>query len=265
LQRFTEALGHSDVDWVLWRESATPLPVIGNQSMCAWVEALATEVGRPIVMGNLAHEPEAWYNGIFVVLPYQGLMQPYYVKRKLVPFGEYVPFRSWFPGLDKVVPIGDDFLPGGEAELLKVPLGEQVLICGGLVCYEDIFPQLAREVSRKGAQCLVVVTNDAWYGEEAGAYQHAAHSVLRAVETRRPVIRSGNGGWSGWIDGMGSIREVLIKSGKGVYFRGAESLVFHYPMDADLKQSFYVQWGDWFVLLSGVFSLFLLCIRQLGT
>ena len=91
---------------------------------------------------------------------------------------------------------------------------------GVLICYEDIFPALARENTLAGADVLAVLTNNAWYGEGGAAYQHAAHSVLRAVENRRPVVRCGNGGWSGWIDEYGNIRDTLRDENGTIYFRG---------------------------------------------
>jgi apolipoprotein N-acyltransferase len=102
---------------------------------------------------------------------------------------------------------------------------------------------------------LFVATNNAWYGEEGGAYQHAAHAVLRAVETRRPVIRCGNGGWSGWIDEYGNIREVLQRPGKGIYFRGSD--IIHVDRDRRWagRLTFYVRFGDWFVLGCALVSL----------
>ena len=79
---------------------------------------------------------------------------------------------------------------------------------------------MARESARGGADLFFVATNNAWYGEEGGAEQHAAHSVLRAVENRRPVMRAGNGGWSGWIDSYGTVRDLLVDSEGTIYFRG---------------------------------------------
>ena len=123
------------------------------------------------------------------------------------------------------------------------------------MCYEDVFPKLARESARAGADVFFVATNNAWYGEEGGAPQHAAHSVLRAVENRRPVMRCGNGGWSGWIDAYGTIREVLRDENGSVYFRGGGSYTV-YQYDAwERRQSFYTRHGDWFVVLSAVFAV----------
>jgi len=112
------------------------------------------------------------------------------------------------------------------------------------------YPVLARRTTVDGAALLFVATNNAWYGEGAAAYQHAAHSVLRAVENRRPVLRTGNGGWSGWIDEYGLIRNVLVNDENSIYFRGGS--VFEIDRDRRWvgRLSFYTRHGDWFVLLS---------------
>jgi len=142
---------------------------------------------------------------------------------------------------------------------------------GALICYEDIFPALSRASVRAGAEVLVVNTNNGWFGEGAAAYQHAAHAVLRAVETRRPVLRAGNAGWSGWIDECGAIRAVLTQDRKTgavrfvpaergepagtVYFRGSATV----PVTRDARfigvETLYVRWGDWFVALSAALAL----------
>ena len=264
LEQLSLLIARMNVDVILWPESATPLPVKGPYPMQAWVEALSSSLEVPILMGNMAREGSAWYNGLFFVDPFSGLSEAYYIKRKLVPFGEYVPFRRWLPGLDKIVPVGDDFIAGGEATLLPVPSGEGEVWVGGLVCYEDVFSGLARESVRVGAECLVVVTNDAWYGEEAAAYQHAAHSVLRAVEVRRPVVRCGNAGWSGWVDACGRIRQVLNNEKGSVYFRGAEVLEVFVSGPKVLTQSLYVRIGDSFVFLCACFCLFFWPISRLS-
>ena len=120
---------------------------------------------------------------------------------------------------------------------------------GVLICYEDIFPNLARESTRAGAEVLTVLTNNAWFGEGGAAYQHAANSVLRAVENRRPVIRCGNGGWSGWIDEYGNVRGVLTDERDSVYFRGARTLDVTRDLRWAGKLSYYTEHGDWFLLV----------------
>ncbi len=299
------ALGRPDV--LLWPEATTPLAVMGDPGMREWTEDLVRRVRAPLMMGSIGHEnldtpEERWWNGVFLVYPSfakasegrpdearadaeasgaaeaGGLQEEFYAKRHLVPFGEYVPLRAVLGWLEKVVPVGGDFTSGEDAGLLtlrtRVGEAERETRLGALICYEDIFPALARESVRAGAEVLVVNTNNGWFGEGAAAYQHAAHSVLRAVETRRPVLRAGNSGWSGWIDEAGAIRAVLTKAkgpdgkamvrtepaGRGedagtVYFRGSATLSVSRDTRFIGVQTLYVRWGDWFVGVSALLAL----------
>jgi apolipoprotein N-acyltransferase len=178
-----------------------------------------------------------------------GVAREGYAKRKLVPFGEYIPLRPILGWLDKLVPIGGDFQRGTEARPLLVPVRSGQVRVGVLICYEDIFPEFARASTLAGAEMLAVLTNDAWFGEGGAAYQHAASSVLRAVETRRPVLRCGNSGWSGWIDEFGNIRATLLNEKGSIYFRGSQTLDVTRDVRWRDRSSFYVQHGDWFLLV----------------
>ena len=252
IERQTEFVGAMENDFILWPESATPWPVKGNPAMRLRVEQLAKQLERPILMGNLAHNrgENTWENGVFLVEADAGLHPEYYVKRELVPFGEYVPAPfGWF--VEKFVPTVGAFQPGKAPVVLPLQIGERRIACGPLVCYEDVFPALGRESVRAGAEVLFVATNNAWYGEEGGASQHAAHSVLRAVENRRPVMRCGNGGWSGWVDAYGTVREVLCDDRGSVYFRGGGNLTVKQDRRWLRRQSYYTRHGDWFIGLSG--------------
>lgn len=257
LERQTRFVASLESDVILWPEAATPWPIVGTPQMQRRVEQLVDELGKPILMGNLAEDPEtgAWANGTFLVEPETGLVPDYYAKRELVPFGEFVPPPFGF--IKRVVPVGGEFKPGESVALINLRVGrdEPIYRIGSLVCYEDVFPHLARESAQAGADVFFVATNNAWYGEEGGAEQHAAHSVLRAVENRRSVVRAGNGGWSGWIDSHGSVRDVLRDSEGSVYFRGGGTLdVFRFE-DWARQQSFYTRHGDWFVALCAVMTL----------
>ncbi len=253
LRQMTRFVGQTECEVLLWPEAATPWPVIGSEAMRVDIETLSRELAKPILMGNLAYldqrEVDSWQNGIFLVDPDKGLFEDYYAKRKLVPFGEYVPVPFGF--MNRVVPLGGYCIPGSEPGLLSLEAGGREWSVGPLVCYEDIFPSLARDSVRVGAELIFVATNNAWYGEEGCAEQHAAHSVLRAVENRRPVLRCGNGGWSGWIDAYGTIREVLRDEQGSTYFRGGGNFtVFQYE-EWLRKKSYYTRHGDWFVVVCG--------------
>ena len=248
----TRSLKASEPAIILWPESSTPIPVIGEFSIRQAIEALSQEMGADLLMGNMAYYPDEgiYDNGIFFVDSESGLSSEYYIKRELVPFGEFIPFREQLPFLEKFVPIGLDCRRGTEAILLPFPSAESTAggeWVGPLVCYEDVFPDLARSSVQAGADWLFVATNNVWYGEEAGAYQHAAHAVLRAVETRRPVLRSGNAGWSGWIDEWGNIRQEIIDNGGSIYFRGAKTLDVSRDLRFDGVETPFVRLGDWFV------------------
>ena len=248
-------------DLILWPESTTPYPLRGgDSSMARFVGQLSARTKVPMLVGADAIERpdsghENYYNAAFVVDPQLGVQTAYYAKRRLVQFGEYIPLRPIFGWIGKFVPLGDDFTPGDDSMPLIVPMSRGAAAFGVLICYEDLFPRLAREEVLSGADALVVVTNDAWYGEGAAAYQHAAHSVLRAIETRRPVLRCGNAGWSGWIDEFGSIRWVQKDASGSVYFRGASMANVTRDQRWVGRNSFYVEHGDWFVAMSACLAV----------
>lgn len=261
-----EANTRGSPDVIVWPEAVTPWAIHRDPEVADWLATVSKRMGKPLLLGTVYTEGEPgaanerWYNGARVVDPLRGVPAEGYAKRKLVPFGEYIPLRSALGWLDKVVPIGGDFIPGQSAEPLMLPVGAQRVSAGVLICYEDIFPALARESVLNGAEVLMVLTNNAWFGEGGAAYQHAAHSVLRAVETRRPVIRCGNGGWSGWIDEFGHIRANLHDEQGAVYFRGAETINISRDQRWQGQQSFYVRYGEWFLLVCVSFCLLGYCV-----
>ena len=191
-------------DVVLWPEAATPprWPAIGTPEMRAWIERLSKETKTPILMGNMAYfyEDRTAQNAAFAVSPDSGLSEKFYAKRKLVPFGEYVP--SWCSLLGKVVPVGN-MKRGTEPVLLNLKISGKDYKIGSMICYEDIFPQAGRELANAGADIFFVCTNDSWYGREGGAWQHAAHSAFQAVSNRRPLLRASNNGLSTVFDQYG--------------------------------------------------------------
>jgi apolipoprotein N-acyltransferase len=260
LETLTVNSAVSQPDLILWPEAVTPWAVRGDDTARRFVEDLAQRAQTPLLLGSIAIEghgtsAEAWYNGAFVVTPDFGLEPGYYAKRRLVPFGEFVPLRPVFGWLRKFVEIGDDFQAGEDAHPLVIRLASGPIVVGPLICYEDIYPQLARSSALAGAEVLTVMTNNGWFGEGGAAYQHAAHSALRAVETRRPVIRVGNGGWSGWFDEFGNVRTVLTNNEGSVYFRGTRSVVVSRDARWIGRNSYYTEHGDWFVALCAGFVL----------
>lgn len=240
---------------IIWPEAAPPAPINGDSFVGEWIESLAQELAVPIVTGSLSDEEGHWYNGIFVVDPEKGIQASYYAKRRRVPFGEYVPFRDYvWKFVDKIVPLPEDILASQEASLMDLSIHEKIYRLGGLICYEDVFARIARQEAM--ADVFIVVTNDSWFGEKAGAFQHAAESVLRAVENGRPFVRCGNGGWSGWIDERGNIREVLQDQYGSIYFRGYGLISVSREKSLKDVQTVYSKYGDWFAWVSLLVTIF---------
>jgi apolipoprotein N-acyltransferase len=245
-------------DAIFWPEAVTPWTVHRDPMVAEWLSSVSRRLGKPLLLGSIYTEgappAEQWYNGAFVVTPAKGVLEPGYGKRKLVPFGEYVPLRPVLGWLEKVAPIGGDFDHGLSADPLPLPIGPTPLRVGVLICYEDIFPNLARDSTKAGAELLAVLTNNGWFGEGGAAYQHATHSVLRAVENRRPLVRVGNGGWSGWIDEYGVVRATVLNENGTVYFRGAQTVTITRDLRWRDRLSFYAQNGDWFLVFCAIMA-----------
>lgn len=250
----------SKPDVILLPEAAIAVLPLRHPGYLATLRDLSREANCPLVLGAIEERSDAYANAIAAVGP-DGILGATYAKRHLVPFGEYVPLADWLP-LRKVVPIARDCLRGTKAETLKLTThsGEHVHL-GPLVCYEDVFPTLARDHALAGADVLVVLTNDGWYGRELGAWQHASHSVLLAAATRLPVVRCGNAGWSGSIDAFGRASPALRDD--SVYFRGAATLTpVHIDPSRRTHPTFWVVHGDWIVPPSVVLVALLVLLRR---
>jgi len=269
LQKTTLEAAVTRPDLILWPEAVTPLAVRGDATIKAWVEGLVEKAKVPVMLGSIAiEEPntprEQWFNGAFLVTPAEGVAAKYYRKRQLVPFGEFVPLRPVLGWLSKFVPIGGDFSRGEDSAPILLNLRGQPVVFGPLICYEDVYPQLARHSALGGAGVLAVLTNNGWFGEGGAAYQHAAHAVLRAVETRRPVLRCGNGGWSGWIDEFGAIRNAMVNDADTIYFRGTKVIEVSRDVRWIDRNSVYTVYGDWFVLVAAGLAMFSVAILKLA-
>jgi apolipoprotein N-acyltransferase len=130
--------------------------------------------------------------------------QALYFKQHLVPFGEYIPFSDILPLPGPVVESIGNFSAGSDSQ----PLAAGKAKLGVLICFESIFPTLARQEVAKGANLLVNITNDAWFGRSSASIQHLAMAVFRAVENRRSLARAANTGISCFIDPAGRISQV---------------------------------------------------------
>lgn len=203
--------------------------------------------GKPLLLGapSYTKAPERLYNTAFW-LDATGAVRGRYAKQHLVPFGEYVPLRRVLP-VQKLVPGALDFTPGTSA----LPLGDPPL--GALICYDGVFPELARAAVLAGAEALVNLTNDAWYGVSSAPYQHRDFYVLRAVETGRWVVRAANTGLSLRIDPQGGLHgETALDAATSTVGR----------IDLHDHLTFYAQRGDW--LVAACLGLLALALLRMG-
>ena len=151
--------------------------------------------------GGSGQKLRHYYNSA-LLFDASGQITSKYSKNHLVPFGEYVPWKKFLPFLAPVVEAIGDFSPG----VIQRPLACQNARIGVLICFESIFPEIARKWVGVKANILVNLTNDAWYGRSSAPDHSLAMTVLRAVETRRSLVRAANTGFSGFIDPLGRVR-----------------------------------------------------------
>jgi apolipoprotein N-acyltransferase len=201
--------GESDrTTLVIWPETAAPFFFHRHPDHDTPLDALVKEIAREnqvyLLFGAPAAENrpegEVFFNRAYLLNP-QGEVVGHYDKAHLVPWGEYVPFQRIFFFIQKMVPMIGDFVEGPVGATVPLPQGK----VGVLICYESIFGYLSRAQVGNGAQLLVNITNDAWFGTTSAPYQHMSMAVLRAVENRVSLARAANTGISAFVNGDGRI------------------------------------------------------------
>jgi apolipoprotein N-acyltransferase len=204
-ERLTREAARGGVDLIIWPESAVPFFFQDEPLQAERIRELAIDLNAYLLFGSPAHElrngRSTYLNSAFLISPH-GTTLGRADKLHLVPFGEYVPLGNILTFINKIVVGIGDFAPGERA----VPLDAGGTKLGVQVCYEVIFPELARQYVQAGARILVAITNDAWFGRSSAPYQHLAISAFRAIETRTPLIRAANTGVTAIIDQNGHIR-----------------------------------------------------------
>ena len=225
------------VGLVAWPEAAIADYLFRHPDWEQWIGDLARTTRTPIVSGGLDVEwgdtPTSYeyYNAAFVFdSTGSSRSQPSYRKTYLVPIVERVPFVNprWFGKLEYFGGFGH----GDRFPVYRIAEGG----FGIVICYESAFEDLARGYRRDGADFLVNVTNDAWFGRTAAPYQHASHLVMRAIETRMGIARAANTGISEFVDPLG--RTYLAT---GLY----EEAVVAGPVLTTDGRTLYVRLGDW--------------------
>jgi apolipoprotein N-acyltransferase len=225
-------------EFVIWPESSTPFMFEEDEAGEAAVRDLARELRVPILFGSDQIDRSAdvvrLFNAAFLVTP-GGETAAVYHKMKLVPFGEYIPFKQWLYFVSPVVDRLAEFAPG--ASIVTLPVGPHLVSVA--ICYEVVYPSLSRQAVAGGSQLLTTITNDAWYGYSSAPYQHFALASMRAIEQGRYLARAANTGISGVVDPygrvvrqtaifeqVGLVEDVRVLTGRTIYSAIGDVVVY---------------------------------------
>jgi len=233
---------------IIWPETATPFFFQAAKEYQPFILDIPKKTSAFLLFGTPSFKLERGkvnhYNSAYLVSP-SGEVSGRYDKIHLVPFGEYVPLSDLFIFIGSLGEGIGNFKSGKEFTLLHLPQGK----FGALICFEIIFPDLSRRFVKNGADFLVTITNDAWFGTSSAPYQHLAIATFRAVENRVFVARAANTGISGFIDPKGRI----VQQG-----RLFEKEAMNGTIRLMKERSFYTLYGDVFAWICSVLSIVLL-------
>lgn len=197
-------MNEGKVEFIVWPETAIPVTLFKKQYVLDKYIELAKKTESNLIVGAYHEKDGKSYNSVYNISP-NGVISEPYSKRQLVPFGEFLPFQKLvlrtMPFLANVNMFENSITSGKEAITLKTSRGK----VGSIICFESIFPPLSSDLVRNGAKLLVLVSNDSWFKDSKGVYQHLNQAVLRAVENNRYLVRAANTGISVVIDSKGRI------------------------------------------------------------
>lgn len=212
--RMSVIAARSKPDAIIWPETTLPTCISGT----GWEPLIRQQARRyatDLFIGGYDMPDKPNQNGSYNTLFFynaDGNKKGVYHKVRLVPFGEFVPLRSYLPFLNNYGVRPEDVLAGKSHELLDCKMGK----VGVSICFESLFPEISRTETRRGANILFVVTNDSWFEHTSAARQHFMFSKLRAIENRRYVVRTAATGISAIIDPYGRTVSQLGMFNKGI-------------------------------------------------
>ena len=255
-RRLTETVSPKS-DLILWPEAATPFMFEQEPDYRSLVTELTKNANVPLVFGSPALRRQSdgtpYLLNSAYLLNSSGEISGRYDKQHLVPFGEYIPLQQILFFLDKLVVGIGDFQPGPGATLLDFTHGSDQTRFGVAICFEVIFPDLVRRLAREGANFLVTITNDAWFGKTVAPHQHFGMVVFRAVENRMAFARAANTGVSGLIDPTGR-----ILTATPIFTEHA--IIGSIPLSA--PSTVYTRFGDVFAWACVIMTVFLLLFAR---
>ena len=257
-RRLTETVSPRS-DLILWPEAATPFMFEQEPDYRSLVTEMTKNAEVPLVFGSPALRRQSdgtpyLLNSAYLLNP-SGEITGRYDKQHLVPFGEYIPLQRILFFLDKLVVGIGDFQPGPGPTLLDFEHGpdRRETRFGVAICFEVIFPDLVRRFALEGANFLVTITNDAWFGNTVAPHQHFGMVVFRAVENRMAFARAANTGVSGLIDPTGRILTATP-------IFAEHAIIGSIPLSA--SSTVYTRFGDVFAWACVIMALFLLSFAR---
>jgi apolipoprotein N-acyltransferase len=261
LHSLTDSACAEPRDLIVWPESAVPAYLRHNRHQL--LDAIIAQITRlnvhlltgvPDYEFNSSEDYKI-YNSTFLLCPRSRRIESYN-KIKLVPFGEYIPLSEVFPELDNLNLGQGNFAAGNEMHVFSIPLTvehiaaqDTVLQFHTVVCYESTFPYIVRKGVKMGSELLVIVSNDAWFGNNSAPYLHAEIARFRAIENHIPVVRSANTGISVIYDAYGR---------KLTQARFGEMNWLTAVIPQGTGHTVYARLGDWFGIINVVVSVLFL-------
>jgi apolipoprotein N-acyltransferase len=227
-------------DLIAWPESPAPFDETDPRFQKALV-SIARQQQAPLVVGNIGIDPPladgSWnyYNSALVVGA-DGARAGRYDKIHLVPFGEYIPFQNLLGFAHKLTGRVSSFTRGEDHKVFRLG-GHRY---GVFICYEAVFADEVREFSQLGAEVLVNISDDGWYGDTSAPWQHLNMLRMRAIENRRWILRDTNNGVTAVIDPYGRVRQSIPR-------HAVDALPAQYGFRSDV--TFYTAHGDLFAWL----------------
>jgi apolipoprotein N-acyltransferase len=248
LEQISVDAAHRVPGIIIWPEVPAPF-TFTEPPFAQRAELLAREAGNYFLVGvvDWKQDPSGkWLaSNSAVLLNPVGQRIYSYNKIHLLPFGEYVPLRGWLTFAKKLTADISDFTPGSQYSIAQLPEGK----FGTFICYEAIFPSEVRRFTANGAELLVTISNDGWFGRSSAPEQHMAMARVRAVENRRWLLRDTNNGYTESIDPYGRTAAQLQLDIRG-------QLDAPYNFRSDLTP--YARFGDWFSWLCIIVTIVLL-------
>jgi apolipoprotein N-acyltransferase len=256
LIRLSELALRTKPQLLIWPEAALPTMLRHDTNTSDAVLSLVTNNNVWAIVGTddailgestspNEQPPVIYFNSAFAVSP-RGELLAGYRKRRLVIFGEWIPFYKYLPFLKYLSPAGENpFSPGEKPVPFKLPdLG---LTTSVLICFEDTFPHLAREYVSEDTDFLLNITNNGWFGESAAQWQHAASAIFRAIENRITLVRCANNGLTCWVDAAGGLHDVFYDNSRDIYGAGFKTAKIPLLANGEKRAlTFYTKHGDVF-------------------